>query len=230
MSPPPPPQRPADATAGASEAAAQPSSAGAPAPHDPHHAIGPSPDPNPDSGPGPGRDPDSDSGFHSDSDSGGATDTGIATGFDADIDPEPGYRGPAVLEVEGRERTVEVWLRGTFQPVDGRYHWYGRVVGAPELAGLLGGRRAAARIRTPQGEASGELSEPDPWNRYRVTGVSTPPFHVPGPPGVSGLPASPGGSGPSAPSGVSGLPVSPGVSGPSASPAPSEGADPPATA
>ncbi|WEV25808.1 DUF4873 domain-containing protein [Streptomyces sp. 71268] len=96
-------------------------------------------------------------------------------------DHEAGYRGPATLEFEGEERVVDVELRGTFQPVDGRYHWYGRVVGAPELVALLGGRRTAALIRTPQGEARGELSDPDPCYRYRVTGTSTPPFRVPGP-------------------------------------------------
>jgi hypothetical protein len=34
-------------------------------------------------------------------------------------------------------------------------------------------------LRTPQGEATGEVSDPDPWRRYRITGVSTPPFAVP---------------------------------------------------
>ncbi|WP_315971604.1 DUF4873 domain-containing protein, partial [Streptomyces buecherae] len=96
-------------------------------------------------------------------------------------DHEAGYRGPATLEFGGEERAVDVELRGTFQPVDGRYHWYGRVIGAPELVALLGGKRTAALIRTPQGEARGELSDPDPWDRYRVTGTSTPPFRVPGP-------------------------------------------------
>ncbi|MFF5716484.1 DUF4873 domain-containing protein [Streptomyces buecherae] len=94
---------------------------------------------------------------------------------------EAGYRGPATLEFGGEERAVDVELRGTFQPVDGRYHWYGRVIGAPELVALLGGKRTAALVRTPQGEARGELSDPDPWDRYRVTGTSTPPFRVPGP-------------------------------------------------
>ncbi|MBC3992010.1 DUF4873 domain-containing protein [Streptomyces sp. AC563] len=94
---------------------------------------------------------------------------------------EAGYRGPATLEFGGEARAVDVELRGTFQPVDGRYHWYGRVIGAPELVALLGGKRTAALIRTPQGEARGELSDPDPWDRYRVTGTSTPPFRVPGP-------------------------------------------------
>lgn len=115
----------------------------------------------------------------------GAAATGTrATGTAVPGEPDghdAGYRGPAVLEVDGQERPVEVALRGTFQPVDGLYHWYGRIVGDPELVELFGGRRLAAVLRTPQGRARGELSDPDPWHRYRITGTSTPPFRVPGP-------------------------------------------------
>jgi hypothetical protein len=94
-------------------------------------------------------------------------------------DHEDGYRGPATLVVDDRELTVEVELRGHFQPIDGRYHWYGRLREHPELADLVGGRKRTAVLRTPDGEATGELSDPDPWRRYRITGTSTPPFTVP---------------------------------------------------
>jgi hypothetical protein len=92
---------------------------------------------------------------------------------------EDGYAGPATLIVDERELTVEVDLRGHFQPIDGRYHWYGRLAEHAELAELVGGRKRTAVLRTPQGEATGEVSDPDPWRRYRITGVSTPPFTVP---------------------------------------------------
>ncbi|HEY3610356.1 MAG TPA: DUF4873 domain-containing protein [Pseudonocardiaceae bacterium] len=92
---------------------------------------------------------------------------------------EDGYAGPATLIVDEHELAVEVVLRGHFQPIDGRYHWYGRVAENAELAELVGGRKRTASLRTPQGEASGEVSDPDPWRRYRITGVSTPPFAVP---------------------------------------------------
>jgi hypothetical protein len=68
---------------------------------------------------------------------------------------DEGYTGRATLVVADRELTVEVDLRGHFQPIDGRYHWYGRVLPHDELD---------------------EVSDPDPWRRYRITGVSTPPF------------------------------------------------------
>lgn len=95
-------------------------------------------------------------------------------------DHEDGYSGPATLVVDGREHTVSVVLRGYFQPIDGRYHWYGRLGADQELVALLGGKRVAAVIRTEEGEARGELSDPDPWHRYRITGTQTPPFRIAG--------------------------------------------------
>jgi hypothetical protein len=92
---------------------------------------------------------------------------------------EDGYTGPATVLVDERELAVEVDLRGHFQPIDGRYRWYGRLRPNAELAELLGGRKRAAALRTPHGTAEGELSDPDTWGRYRITGVSTPPFRVP---------------------------------------------------
>ncbi|MGH3518944.1 MAG: DUF4873 domain-containing protein [Haloechinothrix sp.] len=92
---------------------------------------------------------------------------------------EDGYTGPATLTVNGTELSADVVLRGHFQPIDGYYHWYGRIASHPELSALAGGKKAQATIRTPEGSASGEISDPDPWGRYRITGVSTPPFHLP---------------------------------------------------
>lgn len=96
---------------------------------------------------------------------------------------EDGYTGPATLVVAERELPVEVDLRGHFQPIDGRYHWYGRLRAHPELDEIVAGRKQAAVLRTAHGEAAGELSDPDPWRRYRISGVSTPPFAVPTEPG-----------------------------------------------
>jgi hypothetical protein len=92
---------------------------------------------------------------------------------------EDGYTGPATLVVDGTELTVEVNLRGHFQPIDGYYRWYGRITANERLAALAGGRKTAVELRTPVGSAQGEVSDPDPWDRYRVMGTSTPPFHVP---------------------------------------------------
>ncbi|MGH3435936.1 MAG: DUF4873 domain-containing protein [Sciscionella sp.] len=92
---------------------------------------------------------------------------------------DDGYTGQATLVVGEREITVEVQLRGHFQPIDGYYRWYGRIAANQELSELLGGSKRAATLRTPHGQADGQLSDPDPWDRYRIMGTSTPPFAVP---------------------------------------------------
>ena len=86
------------------------------------------------------------------------------------MDDEDGYDRPATLVVDERELAVDVDLRGHFQPIDGRYHWYGRLRANTELDELVGGRKRTAVLRTPEGEADGEVSDPDPWRRYRITG------------------------------------------------------------
>src|SRR5262249_57054782 len=79
----------------------------------------------------------------------------------------------------GRSRfDVRVRLRGHFQPIDGRYHWYGRVSAHEGLDAVLASGKAAGVLTTAEGSASCELSEPDPSRRYRVTGMSTPPFRT----------------------------------------------------
>ena len=95
-----------------------------------------------------------------------------------DHDHEDGYTGSAVLVFEQREVPVEVELRGYFQPIDGRYHWYGRVKANEQVTELVEGGARTALLRTPDGSATGQLTDPDPWSRYRVAGTSTPPFRV----------------------------------------------------
>jgi len=97
-------------------------------------------------------------------------------GAPRDDHPDPGYTGPATLVIYGTELPVEVDLRGAFQPIDGRYRWYGRVAANPELARRIRGNRADVLLRTPSGERSAELSEPDMWQRFRVAGEGRPPF------------------------------------------------------
>ena len=93
-------------------------------------------------------------------------------------DDHDGYAGQATLVIADRELPVEVTLRGHFEPIDGRYHWYGRVCENAELDRLIAGRKRTAVLRTPTGAATGELSDQDPWHRYRISGTSTPPFAV----------------------------------------------------
>lgn len=91
-------------------------------------------------------------------------------------EPDPGYTGPATLLVSGTVLDVEVDLRGSFQPIDGRFRWYGRVAADPALTRLVRGNRSTATLRTPSGERPCELSEPDMWDRFRITGEGSPPF------------------------------------------------------
>ena len=93
-----------------------------------------------------------------------------------DFDGEDGYQGTAILEVGGHRFEVRVDLRGYFQPIDGRYHWYGRIEPEAALAGSLAAGRTKGTLGTAHGTAPAEVGDPDPWGRYRVEGVSTPPF------------------------------------------------------
>jgi Domain of unknown function (DUF4873) len=87
-----------------------------------------------------------------------------------------GYIGPATLRVGSATFKVEADLRGKFEPIDGRYHWYGRLGRNDELAAALAAGRAEGLLSTADGTAKCEVSDPDPWLRYRVSGISRPPF------------------------------------------------------
>jgi hypothetical protein len=92
---------------------------------------------------------------------------------------DDGYEGPATLVLDGRSFEITVRLGGRFQPLDGRYRWYGRVAADGELTAVVGDRTAQALLRTPEGTAEGRLGEADLWNRYRIEGTGLPPFRVP---------------------------------------------------
>lgn len=87
-----------------------------------------------------------------------------------------GYAGPAELRLGGRTFSVRAELRGYFEPIDGRYHWYGRLARHTELQAAMTAGRASAVLSTPEGTARCEVTDPDPWWRYRVAGVGSPPF------------------------------------------------------
>jgi hypothetical protein len=87
-----------------------------------------------------------------------------------------GYRGSATLRIGAAVFAVEADLRGRFEPIDGRYHWYGRLGRNDQLAAALTAGRAEGTLSTAEGTAPCEVSDPDPWLRYRVSGISTPPF------------------------------------------------------
>lgn len=100
---------------------------------------------------------------------------------DATPDHE-GYRGPALLVTATDALEVLADVRGHFEPVDGRYHWQGRIDG--DLHDLVG-RRHDAVLVTPDGQARCVVTDVDLWGRLAVRGRGRPPFD----PGLAELPA-----------------------------------------
>lgn len=86
-------------------------------------------------------------------------------------EPAEQYAGPAAIQ--GRE--VEVLLRGHFEPIDGHFHWWGRIAADEGLAAEQASG-STVRLVTPHGEAEGRLSDLDPWGRFRIAGTGRPPF------------------------------------------------------
>lgn len=90
------------------------------------------------------------------------------------------YLGAATIIVHGREIPVRVELRGYREPIDGIFRWFGRIQRSDELEAALGDEaRTRVTIRTEHSARAGVVGDPDPWRRFRITGKSTPPFHVP---------------------------------------------------
>jgi hypothetical protein len=88
---------------------------------------------------------------------------------------DEGYTGPAVLTVDGRELPVRVQLDARHEPHDGRLHWFGRVRVEDGQAEIPSG---TVELRTETGRAEARIGDVDPWGRYRLTGVGTPPFRI----------------------------------------------------
>ena len=90
--------------------------------------------------------------------------------MDTGHEPQEQYDGPARLG----DTDVQVHLRGHFQPIDGRFHWWGRIDTAAGLDAHTSGSTVV--LATPHGSAEARLSDVDPWGRFRVTGTGRPPF------------------------------------------------------
>jgi Domain of unknown function (DUF4873) len=86
-------------------------------------------------------------------------------------EPEEQYDGPARIA----DTEVEVLLRGHFEPIDGHFHWWGRIA-ADERIDAEHSSGSTVTLVTPLGEAEGRLSDVDPWGRFRISGTGRPPF------------------------------------------------------
>lgn len=93
----------------------------------------------------------------------------------ADHEHDEGYAGPAVLTVDGKDLPVHALLDTRHEPHDGRLHWFGRV----RIEGPAGDLPSGpVELRTEGGRSQARIGDVDPWGRYRVTGVGTPPFRI----------------------------------------------------
>jgi hypothetical protein len=96
-------------------------------------------------------------------------------------DHDGGYRGQATLNVDGRDVPVRVVLDARHEPQDGRLHWFGRAVldvaADPDLHRALTTATSHIELRVgDEHRATARIGAVDPWGRYRVTGIGTPPF------------------------------------------------------
>lgn len=91
---------------------------------------------------------------------------------------DDGYDGPAELIDGDTVLAVRVTLSGHFDPITGKYSWYGRVAADPQVTALVLAGARAVRLRTPHAEVETTLSDVDPWGRPRVSGFGATPFAV----------------------------------------------------
>ncbi|GAB08222.1 flavin-containing monooxygenase [Gordonia araii NBRC 100433] len=99
--------------------------------------------------------------------------------FDDDPHEDSDYRGLATIVVRGTEIEAEVEMRGYREPIDGIFRWMGRIEPNDALTEIVGDlQRMPAVVKTPHGSRDAFIGDVDFWNRYRIIGKSTPPFHV----------------------------------------------------
>lgn len=91
---------------------------------------------------------------------------------------EDGYHGPAELVDGDTVVAVQVDLAGHFDPIVGKYSWYGRVAASPDVAALVEAGSRSVQLRTPHSAVQTALSDVDPWGRPRVSGFGAAPFAV----------------------------------------------------
>ena len=88
------------------------------------------------------------------------------------------YRGALTVRVEGATIEVDGEVHGFFQPIDGSFHWYGRLAPDEQISTLVAERGRAtieisAGVRAP---VPARLGERNPWGGHRITGVGRPPY------------------------------------------------------
>jgi hypothetical protein len=94
------------------------------------------------------------------------------------VPDEDGYDGPAELIDGDTTIPIAVKVSGHFDPISGKYSWYGRVAASREVAALVESGTRKVVLRTPHAQVETSLSDVDPWGRPRVEGFGSAPFEV----------------------------------------------------
>ncbi|MFH5229080.1 DUF4873 domain-containing protein [Antrihabitans spumae] len=90
-------------------------------------------------------------------------------------EPDTEFSGAAILSAGERTRPVDVHLNGHLEPLDGKYHWYGRVVG--DIDEFKKPNGSPLLLTIGDGPATpAALADKDPWGNYRITGVGRAPW------------------------------------------------------
>ncbi len=92
-------------------------------------------------------------------------------------DEDTGYDGEATLIVDDQPIAVTVHLDGHLEPLDGLFHWYGRIERSTAVAAVKdSGARTAALVIGAGEPAEVRLAEYDPWEHIQVNGTGRPPY------------------------------------------------------
>jgi uncharacterized protein DUF4873 len=91
---------------------------------------------------------------------------------------ETGYRGALTVRVDGAQVEIDGELHGFFQPIDGSFHWHGRLAPDERISTLVAERgRATIEISVADRDpVPARLGERNPWGGHRVTGTGPPPY------------------------------------------------------
>jgi cation diffusion facilitator CzcD-associated flavoprotein CzcO len=95
------------------------------------------------------------------------------------LEDEIDFAGSAVLAAGEDTYDVRVWLSGRLEPVDGRYHWGGRIAAHDGVAQLVREGRRVVTLRTADDGGSAvpaRLGEVDAWGGIGVRATGTPPW------------------------------------------------------
>jgi hypothetical protein len=88
------------------------------------------------------------------------------------------YAGRAVVQIESVHYPATIVLAGHFEPLDGRYHWGGRILPVGEVAEAVRRGVHGATLHIGDRRFAVHLTEVDPWCGVRVRAVGPPPWAV----------------------------------------------------